>query len=147
MSKENLAYRRATKSYEARATSPRAEAEPHRGPDPTRPLLFLFYSTVLITMIWLTAEASLDRSVLVATSDLWTDSWFRATLFDAYFAFLAVYVWIWFRERSMVRRLAWLLLILSLGSMAIALYFLLTLVTTRDRDWRAIVPRREELHP
>ena len=145
MNRENLAHPRATKSREAPADSPRGDAELHRSTEPTRPLLFLFYSTVLIIMIWLTSEASLDRSVLVAASDLWTDPWFRATLFDAYFAFLAVYVWIWFRERSMVRRLAWLLLILSLGSMAIALYFLLTLVTSRDRDWRAIFPRREEL--
>ncbi len=89
--------------------------------------LYLAFSAVLVAMTWVTVTASLDRSVLEAAADIWSDPWGKATLFDAYFAFLTVYLWIAYRERGWGPRLLWLLLILTLGNFAIAAYFLLAL--------------------
>ncbi len=83
--------------------------------------------SVIAVMLVLTVVASLDRSVVMALTDLWPDPWFRATLADAYFAFLTFYGWIWYKEPSGGRRAAWLGLMLFLGSFAIAAYLILEL--------------------
>jgi hypothetical protein len=90
-------------------------------------LLKLLFSVVLISMLAVTTIASLDRDVFTAAADLWTDPWFRATLADAYFGFLAVYLWIAYKERGWGRKTVWLALVALLGNIAIAVYLLVQL--------------------
>ena len=104
--------------------------------------LYLAFTAVLAAMAWVTVTASLDRSVLQAASEIWNDPWGKATLFDAYFAFLTVYLWIAFRERGLWPRLLWLVAILTLGNFAIAAYFLLALRKLGPgRPWTALFER------
>ena len=84
----------------------------------------LFFVAVLVVMLWLTVSASLERGVFVALEELWPHLWFRATLADAYFAFLTVYLWVAWRERTVLACLVWFVLFMGLGSMAIAAYML-----------------------
>jgi hypothetical protein len=84
----------------------------------------IFFGSVLIVMIGLTTAASLDRGIFVALDDLWPDLWFRATLADAYFAFLTVYLWVAWRERTIAARVLWFFVFMGLGSIGIALYVL-----------------------
>lgn len=109
-----------------------------------RLLLRVFFLVVLAGMTWITVTASLDQGLFEAGAELWPDPWFKATLLDAYFAFLAVWLVIAARERSWPVRLAWLVGILLLGNFAIAVYFLIALHRLpADADWRAIFsPRR-----
>lgn len=108
-----------------------------------RSLLALFWTGVLVAMLIVTVDASLDRSVVVAARDLWRDPWGRATLFDAYFAFLAVWVWIAWRERTALARGAWLVALLALGNFAIAAYFLHALATLPPgSSWQGLFARR-----
>lgn len=86
--------------------------------------LRLLFGLVLAAMLAVTFGASLERSVFAAASELWPDPWFRATLADAYFGFLTVYVWIAYRERGWGRRLLWFVLLMALGNIAIAAYLL-----------------------
>lgn len=92
-----------------------------------RPALILFYLGVFAAMLWATVTASFDRNVWVAAQEIWQDPWGRATLFDTYFAFLTVYLWIAWREGSWLARGLWLLAMLFLGSFTIAGYILWTL--------------------
>lgn len=92
-----------------------------------RATLMVFFIAVLVAMTWVTVTASLDRGVFVAAAEIWQDPWGRATLFDAYFAFLTTYLWIAWRERGLVARIAWLVAFLILGNFAIATYCLLAL--------------------
>ena len=99
-------------------------------------LLQGFFVVVLVAMTWATVVASAERSVIPAAADIWADPWGRATLFDAYFAFLTVYLWMAWREPTWPRRLLWLPLVLTLGNFAIAAYFLLALAgIPADRPW------------
>ncbi|MCG8456752.1 MAG: DUF1475 domain-containing protein [Holophagales bacterium] len=109
-----------------------------------RRFLQLAFVGVLVAMTWVTVTASLDRDVLQAAGEIWADPWGKATLFDAYFAFLTVYLWIFFRERSLGSRLGWLAGVLLLGNFAIAAYFLLALGRLGpDGDWRDLFRRPE----
>ncbi len=96
--------------------------------------LKLFFSIMLVAMLAITTAASLDRGLVTAAEALWPDLWFRATLIDAYFAFLTGWVWMAWREPTWPRRLAWLLAVLCLGSIAIAIYALLRLAHADPRD-------------
>ncbi len=99
-------------------------------------LLIVFFLLALGAMGWATVTASFERSVVSAIPEIWQTPWARATLFDAYFAFLTVYVWIFYRERSPLARVGWLISILLLGTFAIAAYFLRALV--RADSWHEL---------
>jgi hypothetical protein len=100
-----------------------------------RNLLIVFFTTMLVAMVSVTVVASLDRGLFAAGAELWPDPWFRATLTDTYFAFLTVYLWMAVREKTWPRRLLWLALVLSLGTIAIAIYMLnILLRKPREKD-------------
>jgi hypothetical protein len=89
--------------------------------------LKLLFFLVLLSMLAITTAASLDRGVFEAGAELWPDPWFKATLADAYFGFLAVYVWVAYKERTWGRRVLWFVLLMLLGNIAIAVYLLIQL--------------------
>lgn len=93
----------------------------------SRRTVALVFVGVLVAMLWVTTWASFDRNVVVAAVDIWNDPWGRATLFDAYFGFLAVWLWIAWREPSLGARLGWALALAALGNIAIAVYVLIAL--------------------
>lgn len=96
--------------------------------------LRVLFASILAGMIVATTWASLDRGVLVAFADLWPDAWFRATLLDAYFGFITVFVWIAYKERTVAARISWFILLMTLGNIAIAVYVLLQLRRQRPGD-------------
>ena len=107
-----------------------------------RRFLQLAFLAVLAAMLWVTVTASLDRDVLTAGRDLWADPWGKATLFDAYFAFLTIWLFVAWRERTWLSRILWLLAILLLGNFAIAAYFLIALARLPPgADWGRIFER------
>lgn len=110
-------------------------------------LLIAFFLFVLAAMLWVTVTASMDRNVLVAAAEIWDDPWGKATLFDAYFGFLTVFIWIAYREPTRWRRALWLVLLLTLGNFAIAAYFLIALLRLGPGEpWTVIftpLPQKE----
>lgn len=86
--------------------------------------LKVLFGAILAVMLYVTVAASLDRGVFAAGSELWPDPWFRATLADAYCGFLAVYAWVFYRERSWAARALWFAAFMALGNIAIAVYVL-----------------------
>ncbi|REJ96596.1 MAG: DUF1475 domain-containing protein [Planctomycetota bacterium] len=88
-----------------------------------RIVLMALFAVILGAMTAVTIRASLERSVL-ANGHLLQDRWFQATLCDAYFGFLAIYVWIAYRESSTPLRIVWFVLVMLLGNIAISVYVL-----------------------
>jgi len=82
------------------------------------------FTAVFVSMIGLTVIAVGDRNIVDALIELWPDPWFRATLADAYFGFFTIWLWIAYRESGVVSPSIWLVLILMLGNIAVAAYFL-----------------------
>jgi hypothetical protein len=89
--------------------------------------LKVIFALILLSMLAVTAFASFHRGVLEAGADLWQDPWFKATLADAYFGFLVVYLWIAYQQRTWGRRVLWFVLLMLLGNIAIAVYVLIRL--------------------
>lgn len=92
-------------------------------------LLRLCFSLVLLTIVGVTIWASLQLPVWQTPRELVTHPWFIATLTDTYLAFFTFWLWVAYRTPSLSGRLVWLLLIFTLGNIAMATYMLIQLWT------------------
>lgn len=79
---------------------------------------------VIAAMLAVTTWASNVIPLWDTPRQVVTHPWFIATLFDTYFAFLTFYCWVAYKERTWPARVAWLILILLLGNIAMAGYML-----------------------
>jgi hypothetical protein len=90
-------------------------------------LRFLFIG-VVGSMLGVTTWASLHQSLGdFARSATFREPWVIATLADAYWAFVAFYVWVAWKEQSLAARVLWFVAIILLGNMAMAAYMLVQL--------------------
>jgi len=96
-----------------------------------RTTLKLFYLFVLGVMTWGTVQASLDRGVMQALAELGPDPWFKVTLYDTYFAFFSIWLWMAWKEDRWLWRFFWLAAVMILGNFAIASYVLMQLFRLR----------------
>ena len=90
--------------------------------------LKLLFGAILVVMLYFTVTAGLGRGMFEAGGELWPNPWFRATLADAYCGFLAIYAWVFYRERSWVGRGLWFVAIMGLGNIAVSVYVLVRLL-------------------
>jgi hypothetical protein len=91
----------------------------------SRAALRLLFTTILVTMLWVTGWASLTQPLwdwggLVRLPDR---AWTIATLADAYCGFLTFYAWVAYKERW-PGRIGWFVAIMLLGNIAMAAYVL-----------------------
>lgn len=89
--------------------------------------LRIAFLIVLVSMVAVTSWASSIVALWDTPRAVATHPWFIATLFDTYFAFLTFYVWVAYKEISLVARIGWLIAILLLGNIAMAIYMLIQL--------------------
>jgi len=101
-----------------------------------RTALKLLFGTILVVMLVVTVQASLQQSVLhwrglVDGPDRW---WTIATLADAYCGFLTFYAWVFYKERGLAARGGWFVAIMLLGNFAMATYVLVQLSRLRPGE-------------
>lgn len=110
--------------------------------------LRLFFISVIVAMLSVTSWASLTQALGdFARGPVIRDPWVVATLFDAYLAFLAFFVWVAWKERSLVARVLWFVALILLGNFAIAAYMLRELFAVpANSDLAPVFTRRNEGH-
>lgn len=106
--------------------------------------LLFFFSFVLIAMLAVTTWASLQENIIVGGAKLFNQPWGVATLFDTYFAFLTFFIWVLYKEKSNVMKLIWLILILTLGNIAMAFYVLIQIYKSPNNEFEGILLRSEK---
>jgi hypothetical protein len=95
-----------------------------------RPLLILLFSCIFVFMVGMTAHTQMQVSFWDFAH--WqpqyaSNPWAMATLWDAYFGFITFFVWVCYKERSIMPRIVWFVLIMALGNIAMSAYVLLQL--------------------
>ena len=110
----------------------------------SRRAIALYFILVLVAMTWVSWYASTAPTitslpkyaalagkeginVIKGFETVCSEPWGLATMFDAYFGFLAFWLYTAWRERTVGARLGWLVALLVLGNFAIAAYALLCL--------------------
>lgn len=89
-------------------------------------ILFLraLFVLVFASMLAVTTWASLHTPLFEIPREVLRHPWFIATLVDAYWAFIAFYVWVAWKEQSLAARVLWFIAIVALGNLAMAAYLL-----------------------
>lgn len=64
--------------------------------------------------------------------------WGQFTFIDIYVAFIVFYLWIVFREKSLIKSIVWFVLIMLGGSMTIMLYLFIA-ARTSGNSWGAFI--------
>ena len=93
--------------------------------------LRLWFSFVLLAMLGVIGWASSRCALFAIPREVFTHPWFIATLLDAYFAFIAFWVWVAWKEGTVVARVLWLTTILLWGNPAVAGYMLMELARVK----------------
>ena len=116
-----------------------------------RRLLTAYFILVLVAMTWVSWYASTAPTitslpkyaalagkeginVIKGFETVCAEPWGLATMFDAYFGFLAFWLYVAWRERTVGARLGWLVALLLLGNFAIAADALLCLKQAGDES-------------
>ena len=92
---------------------------------------FIFF---FLAILYGTVTASFHENITAAIPRIWPDPWFRATLIDTYAAFLTVYLWMAYKEKSWAPRLLWLIAILLLGTFAYTVYILIQIFKLKENE-------------
>jgi hypothetical protein len=96
--------------------------------------LKLLFGGIFLWMTVLTIRTSMAVSLWSAWDSFAANPWAVATLYDAYFGFTTFWVWVAYKENSLWRSLLWLVLIYSLGNIAMSLYVLIQLFRLRPEQ-------------
>jgi hypothetical protein len=97
-------------------------------------------------MLCMTTYVSLHKPLWLAGPEFsWSGSpWAVATLFDAYFGFLTFFIWVCFKEKTLLAKILWFLLIMGLGNIAMSAYVLLQLIRLNPDEPLTNLLRRAE---
>ena len=89
--------------------------------------LKIFLSAVWIFMVYIVVSTSLESSLFDQWTYLGSIPWMRATLWDFYANVLVIYLWVLYREKSILPKAIWLILFFALGSIGTIGYVLVQL--------------------
>ena len=110
----------------------------------SRRAIALYFILVLVAMTWVSWYASTAPTitslpkyaalagkeginVIKGFETVCSEPWGLATMFDAYFGFLAFWLYVAWREQTIASRLGWFVALMLLGNFAIAAYALICL--------------------
>jgi hypothetical protein len=105
--------------------------------------LRLLAAGVLGSMLGVTSWASLQCPLFAVPREVATHPWFLATLVDAYWGFVAFFVWVAWKERAPAAQGGWFVAIMLWGNIAMAVYALRELFTvTSSAELSDVITRR-----
>ena len=106
-------------------------------------MLRILFGAIFVWMIIMTIRTSMKVSLWSSLDSFAGNPWAIATLWDAYFGFVTFWVWVAYKESSVVARIVWLILILALGNIAMSAYMLIQLFRLKPEDgMQALLLRR-----
>jgi Protein of unknown function (DUF1475) len=93
--------------------------------------LKVFLGIVWVFMVYMVVATSLESSLFKEWDYLGSIPWMRATLWDFYANILVIYLWVLYRERTLVQKVLWAVLFFTLGSIGSIGYVLIQLFLLR----------------
>lgn len=100
-------------------------------------LQIIFFSAFILLLAAIIYGVT-ARDIFAEGSIMLEIYWGQFTFIDIYIAFIVFYLWVVFREKSVINSLMWFVLIMTGGSMTICLYLFLA-VRNCDRNWGKLI--------
>ncbi|HVS91126.1 MAG TPA: DUF1475 family protein [Mucilaginibacter sp.] len=89
--------------------------------------LKVIFSVLFVWMCYVVISTSLQSNLFREWNSLGAIPWMRATLWDFYTNVLVIFVWVCYKEKSLLLKILWLLLLVCLGSIASCAFVLIQL--------------------
>jgi hypothetical protein len=89
--------------------------------------LKILFSVVLVWMCYVVITTSLNSNLFTNWDYLGSIPWMRATLWDFYANVLVIFVWVCYKEKYIIVKIIWLILLFALGSIASCAFVLIQL--------------------
>lgn len=89
--------------------------------------LKILFSLLFLWMCYTVISTSLSDNLFKEWDFLGSIPWMRATLWDFYTNVAVIYLWIFYKEKSILIKIVWLILLVTLGSIASCAYVLIQL--------------------
>lgn len=96
--------------------------------------LKLLFSAVLVFMCYQVIDTSLKSNLLEEWNFLAGIPWMRATLWDFYANVLVLSTWVCYKERSLAKKIFWIILFSLLGSIGTCAYVLVQLFKLKPEE-------------
>ncbi|SDE20326.1 Protein of unknown function [Mucilaginibacter pineti] len=89
--------------------------------------LKILFSIVFVWMCYVVITTCLKSNLFTEWDYLGSIPWMRATLWDFYANVLVIFVWVCYKEKTIIGKAIWLILLVTLGSIASCGYVLIQL--------------------
>jgi hypothetical protein len=89
--------------------------------------LKILFSVLFVWMCYVVITTSFNSNLFSNWDYLGNIPWMRATLWDFYTNVTVIFVWICYKENKLYLKIIWLLLLVTLGSIASCTYVLIQL--------------------
>src|SRR5476651_1776903 len=89
--------------------------------------LKVFFSILFLWMCYIVISTSINSNLFKEWDFLGSIPWMRATLWVFYANVIVIYLWLWYIEKYVMQKVAWLILLITLGSIARCAYVLIQL--------------------
>lgn len=94
--------------------------------------LRLFFTLLFIWMCYVVISTSISSNLFKEWNFLGSIPWMRATLWDFYANVTVIFFWICYKEKSIGLKIVWLILLVTLGSIASCAYVLIQLLRLKQ---------------
>ena len=89
--------------------------------------LKVVFSLLFVWMCYVVISTSLKSNLFEQWDFLGAIEWMRATLWDFYANVFVIFVWVCYKERTIFSKVIWLILLVTLGSIASCAFVLMQL--------------------
>ncbi|MFD2144415.1 DUF1475 family protein [Mucilaginibacter antarcticus] len=96
--------------------------------------LKILFSIVFVWVCYVVITTCLQSNLFTEWDFLGSIPWMRATLWDFYANVLVIYVWVYYKEKHIALKVLWLILLVTLGSIASCAYVLVQLFRLKPNE-------------
>ncbi|TWI97119.1 uncharacterized protein DUF1475 [Mucilaginibacter frigoritolerans] len=96
--------------------------------------LKVFFTLLFVWMCYVVINTSINSNLFKEWDFLGSIPWMRATLWDFYANVTIIFFWLCYKEKSIVLKVVWLILLVALGSIASCAYVLIQLLKLKPGE-------------
>lgn len=89
--------------------------------------LKILFAAIFVWVTYIVISTSLESSLFKEWDFLGSIPWMRATLWDFYANILIITLWMFYKEKSILLKIVWVILFVCLGAIATSAYVLIKL--------------------
>ena len=97
-------------------------------------LLKIIFAAIFVWITYIVISTSLESSLFKEWDFLGSIPWMRATLWDFYANIFIITLWMFYKEKSTLLKIVWVILFVCLGAIATSAYVLIKLFKLKDGE-------------